>query len=154
MEITQETRNIIIDINEFSNNKLKNRNDVSLLFEALRKDDSNKQLFKDLIFTAKYLNGLGKVMMNSMTGKIDAQFREEDKAVMESSAEKIREEYQKNIELLISQINTLLLQTDKDDMLSFKDRYLSMTRSSMVNLTSLIYDLSWVKKYYNEKKIL
>jgi hypothetical protein len=151
MELSQETRNIIIDINGFSNNKLKNINDVSLLLEASLKNDANRKLFKDLIFIAKYLNGLGKIMMNSISGNAGASVKEEDKPVIESSAEIIRGEYKKNIEQFVNALNQLLSQAGKDNNIAFKDRYLNMTKTSLLNLTSLIYDLSWVKKYYNEK---
>lgn len=153
MELSIETRNFIIEINEFSHNKLKNINDVSLLVETSRKDKEGKKLFSELIFSAKYLNGLGKILMNSITGDKDTVSNEKEKTLIKNSAGKVKDEYKKNIELLINQINELLSKADKDDKMSFADRYLNMTRTSMINLTSLIYDLSWVKKYYNEKGI-
>lgn len=151
MKISQQTLDIIVHINEFANNKLKNINDVSLLLESSNNNDNGKQLFKDFIFTAKYLNGLGKIMMNNMSGNSMTQVKEEEKAVIESSADKVREEYKKNLEKFISQINFLISGINEIEKKSFSERYLNMTRTSLVNLTSLIYDLSWVKKYYNEK---
>ncbi|RPI14843.1 MAG: hypothetical protein EHM58_15470 [Ignavibacteriae bacterium] len=151
MNISQKTKDIIFDIIEFSGNKLKNTNDVSLLLEASAKDDMSRQSFKDLIFTAKYLNGLGKIMMNSVVGNNNNKDNKENKAVIGNSADKIRDEYKKNIEHLTTRLNYFLSLVDENNKNAFTNRYLNMTRTAMVNLTSLIYDLSWVKKYFNEK---
>jgi hypothetical protein len=57
----------------------------------------------------------------------------------------------KNIEHFIDQLNIILKDFDEIDKSAITGKYLKYTRTSMINLTSLIYDLSWVKKYNNEK---
>ena len=67
MKLSENTVNLILEIKEYSGNKLKNEADVSLLIECASSNEK-KELFDDMIFTAKYLNGLGKILHSNMAG--------------------------------------------------------------------------------------
>ena len=148
MKISSGTAEIISDIKEFSGGKLKNEQDVSMLIEASTCNDDMKKLFDELVFTAKYLNGLGKILHSnrpapaiSESGKID-----------DNAEEKIRSEFKQNMLKLSSQISGIIINTPAEDKTNFEGKYLAMNRTSLVNLTNLIYDLSWVKSFYNSRK--
>jgi hypothetical protein len=145
MNISDNSNKFIIELNEFSNNKIKNISEVTCMVE-LNCNEENKKLFKDIIFTAKYLNGLGRVLQMSLTAP-----PEDDNNVKLKSAEKVREEYKNNLNHFIKQLELYLLHSDEDFNKEFNNKFLSLNRTSMVNLTTLIYDLSWVKKFLNSK---
>jgi hypothetical protein len=53
---------------------------------------------------------------------------------------------------LNSQISDIIANVPDEDKQNFENKYLAMNRTSLINLTNLIYDLSWVKKYLNSIK--
>jgi hypothetical protein len=150
MKISQKTEDIILELNEFSGSKIKNTLDLSYLIEIADKSGKDK-LFYDIQFTAKYLNGLTKILQSNVVltprPKIGEPAPDADEA-----REKIMEEYKKNVVKLTGYLKDLLLELDENIRTDMEERYLALNRTSMVNLTSLIYDLSWLKKYYNSKR--
>jgi len=143
MKISGTTTDTVLDIKEFSGGKLKNEPDISLLIEA---SSGREKLFGDTSFTAKYLNGLGKILHSNQAlltskNKID-----------ENAEEKIRTEFQQAMMKLTLQLSEIIKDIPADDKKTFEDKYLAMNRTALVNLTTLIYDLSWVKKYLNAKR--
>ncbi len=149
MKISRNTEDVISDIKKFSRGKLKNERDVSILIEASTAAE-NKELFEDLLFTAKYLNGLGKIIQSNRLASLKAGT--EAARIDETAHEKIRNEFEQNLTKLNKQITDLISNLPADDITSFENKYLSLNRTSLVNLTTLIYDLSWVKTYSNAKK--
>ena len=150
MKLSENTVNLILEIKEYSGNKLKNEADVSLLIECASSNEK-KELFDDMIFTAKYLNGLGKILHSNMAGIRNTNGNGEDK-IEENAEEKIKNEFRQNMLKLTSQLSDLSAGISGDEKRAFNGKYLSMNSESLVNLTNLIYDLSWVKKYMNSKK--
>lgn len=149
MKISGQTEKIITELKEFSSAKLKNEHDISILVEASAQ--SKKQsLLEEMVFTAKYLNGLGKILHSSRIGSLRAESEKEK--IKEDAEEKIMNEFKQNMQKLSSQISELLENIPEEDKKFFRDKYLSLNRTSLINLTNLIYDLSWVKKYLNSKE--
>jgi hypothetical protein len=150
LKLSDNTVNLILEIKEYSGNKLKNEADVSLLIECSNPEDKQK-IFDDMIFTAKYLNGLGKILHSNMAGIRQTNGSEEDK-IDENAGEKIKNEFRQNMLKFTSQLSEISAGITGDEKRAFNEKYLSMNSTSLVNLTNLIYDLSWVKKYMNSKK--
>lgn len=150
MEISENTAVLVREIIEFSGGKLKNENDVSVLIESAQARE-NEELFNDIIFTAKYLNGLGKILHSNISTALESKPGGENK-LDENAEEKIRNEFSQNVMKLSKQISKLISGMTTADKKEFGDKYLAMNRPSLVNLTNLIYDLSWVKQYFNSKK--
>jgi len=150
LKLSENTANIILEIKEYSGNKLKNEADVSLLLECTESEEKQK-LFDDMIFTAKYLNGLGKILHSNMAGTRQTNGNEDSK-MDENAEEKIMNEFRQNMLKFTSQLSDISAGITGDDKRAFSEKYLSMNSSSLVNLTNLIYDLSWVKKYMNSKR--
>ncbi len=147
MKISESTTEIISDIKKFSGGKLKNEQDISILVEAAS-EENKKILLDDLVFTAKYLNGLGKILHSNGSGAANT-----DSGIIDENAEeKIRNEFKQNMLKLSSQISEIIINIPAEDKKIFEDKYLAMNTTSLVNLTNLIYDLSWVKKYLNSRK--
>lgn len=150
MDISEKTAELVSAIKEFSGSRLKNENDLSVMIESAQ-TGGNQELFSDLIFTAKYLNGLGKILHSNISTALESQPEGESK-LDEKAEDKIRNEFSQNVIKLSKQISKLISGMKSEDKKNFEEKYLAMSRASLVNLTNLIYDLSWVKQYINSKK--
>lgn len=150
MKLSGKTSSLVLEIKEYSGNKLKNEADVSLLIECSYSEEKQK-LFEDMIFTAKYLNGLGKILHSNMGGILQSGGIEENK-IDEKAEEKIRNEFRQNMLKFTSQLSEIVNEVTENERKNFRGKYLAMNSTSLVNLTNLIYDLSWVKKYLNSRK--
>ena len=150
MNISKKTEEIILELNEFSGSKIKNPLDVSYLVEiaALSKKD---KLFYDLQFSAKYLNGLTKILQSNVALTTNPKSGEPPPNSEEARA-KIMDEYKKNVIKFSSYLKDIIADMEPQTSAQFEERYLALNRTSMVNLTSLIYDLSWLKKFLNSKR--
>jgi hypothetical protein len=150
LKLSGKTSSLVLEIKEYSGNKLKNEADVSLLIECSYSEEKQK-LFEDMVFTAKYLNGLGKILHSNMGGIFQSGGIEENK-IDEKAEEKIRNEFRQNMLKFTSQLSEIVNEVSGSERKNLSGKYLAMNSTSLVNLTNLIYDLSWVKKYMNSKK--
>ena len=151
MSIPQNIPELIRELTTFSHNKLKNQDDISILLE-ISHSDNKKQLLNDLIFTAKYLNGLGKILHTGPQKLSDlAKGKDAKSSIQQDSLVKVKKEYQTNLEKFIKLLTEMVEHKNEDKYEPFKQKYFKLTQESMVNLTTLIYDLCWLKKYTNEK---
>jgi hypothetical protein len=152
MKISRSTSDIILELRDFSGNKLHNINDVSFLLESSAASKRDK-LFEDMIFTAKYINGLGKILRDHMTESSGTNGASETHKNADESMDKIRNEFKDHMKKFTLQLTALIKDSDETERKEFEEKYLSMNQQSIVNLTTLIYDLSWMKKFWNRKEI-
>lgn len=153
MKISDKTKKTIEELYIYSGNKLKNVIEVMVLIELAEQSGKDK-LFYDIQFAAKYLNGLGRILQSNVaitTQKKPGENGEEPPSAEEARA-KIMGEYKANMIKFTNYLKDLLLDADEADRKEFEDKFLSLSRTSMVNLTTLIYDLSWLKRYLNSKR--
>lgn len=150
MKLSQKTKDTLLELNEFSGGKIKNTLDLSYLIEIAEISQKDK-LFYDIQFTAKYINGLTKVLQSNVNLTPKPQTGE-FVSDPEAARAKVMEEYKKNAVKFTAYLKDLLADADEDIKNSMEERYLQLNRTSMVNLTSLIYDLSWLKKFNNSKR--
>jgi hypothetical protein len=150
MSLSQPTQQLLEDLIKFSGSKIKNKEDLGILLEASLKNEQER-LLNDLTFTAKYLNGLGKILRDNIIPQ-PVKGVSENKLLDEPTAIKIRDEFKEHIQKLILQLTAMTKDINEPDRNKIEEKYLTMTRASMINITSLIYDLSWLKKYYNSKQ--
>jgi formate dehydrogenase maturation protein FdhE len=150
MNISKKTEEIIIELNEFSGSKLKNPLDVSYLIEITAQSKKDK-LFYDLQFSAKYLNGLTKILQSNVALTTNPKSGEPPPSSEEARA-KIIDEYKKNVIKFSSYLKDIIADMEPQTKAQFEERYLALNSTSMVNLSSLIYDLSWLKKFLNTKR--
>lgn len=153
MKISDKTKKTIEELYIYSGNKLKNVIELMVLIE-LAEQSGKEKLFYDIQFAAKYLNGLGRILQSNVaitTQKKPGENGEEPPSAEEARA-KIMGEYKANMIKFTNYLKDLLLDADEADRKEIEDKFLSLSRTSMVNLTTLIYDLSWLKRYLNSKR--
>lgn len=153
MKISDNTKKTVDELYLYSGNKLKNMHEMMLLIELADKSGKDK-LFYDIQFTAKYLNGLGKILQSNVAITTQKKPGEngEPSPTAEEAREKIMGEYKTNMVKFTNYLKDLLLDADETERKEIEEKYLALSRTSMVNLTTLIYDLSWLKRYYNSKR--
>lgn len=127
---------LIQEINEFSKNKLKRKEDLELILNAASND---KKLFADLIFDAKYIMGLQRVLKQNTTNNEEAKF-------------KVQQDYSSNLMKIIEQLKIVANNFQQKDKFFFEQNYLQLNHSSLNNLNGLLSDLEWVKMYINDLK--
>jgi len=136
MSYCEETENLLYEIQLHTEEKIRNLFHVGFLIESSQ--TGNSKTFFDLIFTAKYLNGLRLVLSKETKS--------------EESRENLEKEYMENLELLIRNIHILLESGNPDVQNIFKSKYFGLSPECLLNLGDLIADLSLVKNYYNNLK--
>lgn len=135
MKITGDTKKLLLSINDFSGNQIKNQYEVSVLIE-LASSPGNKKKFEDLIFTSKYVIGLKNILSSkSITGN--------------EYIEKIFDEFKKQLQKTIDLLNDLTGTAEANIYKHFSDKYLGMDQESIVNVMSLTEDLSFCKEFFN-----
>lgn len=128
-------------IYNFSNQKLKQKEDLERLIEISNKNN-NFKLLEKTAFTAKYLQGLFNIIQRG------------DKIIDEEIFAKYTKEYSENIEQIKIYIKNILKDGSNFYKKIFEEKYFELTQISISNLNELCYDLSWVKMYINEKGLL
>jgi len=153
MKISSNTSRLVNELTEYSGGKLKNIHELSMLIE-LAENSKKDKLFYDLQFTAKYLNGLGKILQSNVaiTTQKKTGTNGELPPTAEEAREKIMGEYKANMIKFTNYLKDILIDADEVDRKEIEEKYLTLSRTSMVNLTTLIYDLSWLKRYLNSKR--
>jgi hypothetical protein len=153
MNISSKTKNLINELSVFAGGKLKNIPELSLLIEITERSKKDK-LFYDIQFTAKYLNGLGKILQSnvSLASQKKPGSNGEPPQTAEEARKKVMAEYKTNMLKFTGYMKDILLNADADDRAMMEDKFLTLSRTALVNLTTLIYDLSWLKKFYNSKR--
>ncbi len=153
MKISDKTKKTIEELYVYSGNKLKNVIELMVLIEIADQSGKDK-LFYDIQFAAKYLNGLGRILQSNvaLTTQKKPGSNGGEQPTADEAREKIMGEYKANMMKFTNYLKDLLLDADEADRKEIEEKYLSLSRTSMVNLTTLIYDLSWLKRYLNSKR--
>ena len=155
MNISPETQNLISELNKFSNSKLKNISELTLLIESSAASEKGK-LFAEIIFSAKYLNGLEKILQGNIvsgTAPNAALNGNKNKPLSNDAMDKIKGEYKGSLKKLIVDLKELIGDFEEQEKAGFTEKFLSMNRESMLNLSRLIYDLAWVKTFKNKQRL-
>ncbi len=133
------SKDFIDEVEIFSNGHLKRKGDLQKIYaESLTNNTTH--LFEELSFTAKYINGLMKVLKSGVSNP-EIQ-----------SLENVKKDLSSNLSKLVEQINHILLHSEDEMKNYFKENFLLMSQNSFQNLTELISDLDWTKKYLNDFK--
>lgn len=135
MKISQSSKELIEKINDHSSGPLKNIYEISFLIEsALNKEKPDE--FRDLIFTAKYVNGLKNVLADrTITG--------------DDFMEKIFDEFNNNLQKFLNILRTITIPSDINSEKFFEDKYFKLDQDSVVNAMGLIQDLTICKEFFN-----
>lgn len=131
--------NFLNETEKFNKHSLNKKDDVQQLISAavkLKKEDE----FKELIFTAKYLKGLLRIL-NKAPSIPEVQ-----------SVEYIQADITENMKKIMDQLRSLLSGTESGVKDFFEKNYFSPNKNSLSNLNLLLADLESVKKYLNYLK--
>lgn len=137
MKFSETTIDLILDIKEYSGGKLKNEFEISALIEFTHNKNTDAT-FTDIIFKAKFLKGLSKVMKLSYES--------------EENSKKFMTEYTNELKELIDLIKIGLQKSDPILINLFIQKYFELSQESYINMNSLIEDLSVCKDYFNDIK--
>ena len=135
----KDSRELLKKVDEFSNFKLQRRDDLQIIFTEGVKEENNK-LFEDLVFTAKYVQGLMKVMK---MGQENSEVK---------SLEHVKADLTKNMEKVVEQIRQIVAGSSQSDRDYIEKNFLQMTADAFKNLNELLSDLDWTKRYLNDFK--
>ena len=135
----KDSRELLKKVDEFSNYKLQRRDDLQIIFTEGVKEENNKP-FEDLVFTAKYVQGLMKVMK---MGQENSEVK---------SLEHVKADLTKNMEKVVVQIREIVSGSSQSDRDYIEKNFLQMTAEAFKNLNELLADLDWTKKYLNDLK--
>ncbi|MFO7526826.1 MAG: hypothetical protein R6W68_15340 [Ignavibacteriaceae bacterium] len=130
---------ILTEAEKFTSLSLTKKDDLVQILTAC-KADKNYNLFEELCFTGKYVNGLFKVLK---TGNSNPEI---------NSLDHIKKDLSDNIQKVISQLREITLNSVSDVRNKFNDQYFSLNPESLNNLKELCSDLDIVKKYLNHLK--
>src|SRR5664280_2643695 len=130
---------IIEEIDDFSQHKLNKKTDLKTLYCQSVKDGKEKT-FEELSFTAKYVQGLMRVLKTG-TGNPEVK-----------SLEHIRRDFTHNMSKIVDQMKEIVANADETVKLYFEKTYFDMSHQGMQNLTLILSDFEWAKKYFNMQK--
>ena len=127
------------EVEKFSQNKLLVKSDVQMLVLSAI-SSLNEELFFSITFTAKYIQGLLRVIQQAGTNP-------EIKNLTQ-----IKTDLTENMEKITDDLGTLIANSNLEVKEKFETKYLALTAESFSNLRNLLSDLEWVKIYQNQQK--
>lgn len=136
MIISEKTRELLFEIREYSENTLSDFNDVSVLIENVFYSE-DKQNFLDLIFKAKFLNGMLTIFADDLKEQ--------------STKEKISDEFQVQLTGFINEFKSLTEKFSQQDKDFFERKYFQLTPDSLGNNIKLVKDLTICKNFFLDK---
>ncbi|MCC6866974.1 MAG: hypothetical protein IT280_12540 [Ignavibacteria bacterium] len=153
MKFSKDTIKILNDLKDFSGGKLKNPDDIGTLMELAENNEKHK-LFYDIEFTAKYLNGLSKILQSNtaLSASKNPGSNGETISGEDEARKKIMDEYKTNMMKFTNYLKNLLGEADEFTKKEMEEKYLKLSQETMRNLNILIYDLSWLKKFNNSRR--
>ncbi|RPI69954.1 MAG: hypothetical protein EHM47_12990 [Ignavibacteriales bacterium] len=131
--------NLIVEVEKFSDHKLKRKDDLQILIETSLALEKMKDI-ESLSFSAKYILGLQRVLQK---GSINPEI---------GNLEKIKKDYSDNLKKVIEQIKEFLKLNPENIRAHFDQTYLELSHQSLYNLNELLEDLEWYKMYLNSLK--
>lgn len=135
----ENTAGFVDEIEIYSGNQLKRKDDLLTLIKLGFSNDK-KELIEELSFTAKYVQGLFRVLERT-AGNPDIHNAGQIKADLSNNLEKVKEK-----------IDQIIISAEDPVKIYFRETYLQLSQTCLFNLTELIHDLEWTKKYLNQVK--
>lgn len=127
------------NVEKFVERKFYQRQIISELLQIVNRNNQVEK-FNELIFTAKYTNGLYRSIK---LGQSNPQI---------SNLEQIKKDFSENLEKVISLIKELFNREISESTTKVKQKYTEYGEIQLGNLFLLIDDLAQIKKYLNYLK--
>ena len=128
--------NFLKETEKFNNHPLNKKDDVQQIVTAAV-NLKREYEFHELIFTAKYLRGLLRIL-NKAPGIPEVE-----------NIDYVRSDILENMEKIIDQLRKIVSGTEPATIKFFEKNYLLLNQDSFKNLNLLLADLESVKKYLN-----
>jgi hypothetical protein len=141
MVINLNDINFLKAVEDFTGSLLQKRDDVNKLIAVVVAEKKEEE-FEKLIFTAKYICGMMRVVKNA-PGIPEV-----------SSVDKIKNDLNENMKKGIEQLKEIIASSSESEKDYFDKTYFTLTTLNFSNLTQLFSDLESVKKYINHLKRL
>jgi hypothetical protein len=135
----QISSDFINDVEKYSKDKLKRKAELIRIYEEALKY-KNEKLFDDLAFTAKYVQGLMRVVKS---GSINPDIKNIDS---------IKKDFTDNMNKVVLKIRELISSADENLKIHFEQTYFELSQQGFVNLAELLSDLEWTKIYLNDSR--
>jgi hypothetical protein len=133
--------NFVNEVEKFSQTNLNKKAELLRIYEETLKYEK-ENIFEDLIFTAKYLRGLMRILQDGpQNSQVD-------------SLEKIKKDFSSNIKKIIEQLREIISNSEESLKKHFEENYFEMSQQGLTNLNELLSDLEWTKMYLNYQKRL
>jgi hypothetical protein len=124
---------------EFVHGKVNHPEDIGRIIDLVFQYD-NKPVFEELVFHAKYLTGLMRIIQTK------------DNPLDEEYFKKVKEEYREHIEKVMESFSAIIEPGSDFVKEIFKKKYLALTQESLEQLNKLCEDLGRIKSYLNGLK--
>ena len=141
MLINLENKNLLTGIEEYTGSLLQKKEDINKLIKTVVAKNKVEE-FEKLIFTAKYICGMIRVVKNAPD-------------IPEvSNIDQIKSDLNENMKKGIEQLKEITALSSESERDYFDKTYLTTSKQNFSNLTQLLSDLESVKKYINHLKRL
>jgi hypothetical protein len=131
--------NTLNSAEEFTNSVFTKKDDIMILISESYKNNK-PEIFEELCFTGKYVNGLMRVIK---TGSNNPEVK---------SLDHVKKDLSDNMEKVISQLKEITLKSSVEVKHKFEKKYFNLSPETFKNLSELVYDLDTLKKYINHLK--
>lgn len=131
--------NTLNSAEEFTNSIIIHKDDLLIIIDESTKN-SKTDLFEELCFTGKYVNGLIRIIKS---GGSNPEVKNLDQ---------IKKDLSDNMEKVISCLKEITLDSSLEIKNKFEQKYFNLNAESFKNLNELVSDLDSLKKYLNYLK--
>jgi len=135
----EDSKSFCESVEQFSQNNLLQKEDLHWLI-SIAVSPAKAELFFSMAFTAKYVQGLMRVIQQSTTNPEIKNLQQ------------IKDDLTENMEKISTDLKRYIENEAEDMKHAFEQKYLGMSGEAFMNLRKLLNDLEWVKIYDNHLK--
>lgn len=139
MVINLTDKNFLTGVEEYTGNLLQKKEDIQKIITLVVAEKKEEE-FENLVFTAKYISGMMRVLKNA-PGIPEV-----------SSIDHVRKDLNENMKKGIEQLKETIVSSSESEKNYFEKTYFTLSSLNFSNLTSLFSDLESIKKYMNHLK--
>jgi len=132
-------KNFLIGVEEYTGSLLQKKEDIKKIIELVAAKKKEEE-FGKLVFTAKYISGMMRVLKNA-PGIPEV-----------NSVDHVRKDLNENMKKGIEQLKEIISSGSESVGDYFNKMYFNLSTQNFSNITQLFSDLESVKKYMNHLK--
>ena len=132
-------KNFLIGVEEYTGSLLQKKEDIKKIIELVAAKKKEEE-FEKLVFTAKYISGMMRVLKNA-PGIPEV-----------NSVDHVRKDLNENMKKGIEQLKEIISSGSESVGDYFNKMYFNLSTQNFSNITQLFSDLESVKKYMNHLK--